>query len=164
MQDPESSPESPRSRPSQIPSWIMLGFILGALFVLALPSRTPAPPPVPAAPAEIPSIEAARPIRKANLTTIEAVFAEWGRYAVWENDATEVALWNAEAGGFSDCYEVIRSGEDAYFRSIPRLSRPVLVTAAPSKCPLQFTESEEHREARLKGEEDEVFKNLGGGR
>jgi hypothetical protein len=156
-----SDPETPSSRPSQIPSWMMLGFILGALFVLALPSRTPPPPP---APAPVPVIEPAPPPTPQRLTTIEAVFAQWGRHAVWENDMTEVGLWDTATKEFSDCYEVIRSGDEYYFRSIPHLTRPVIAPVVSSDCPLQFTESEDHRLARVKGEEEEVFKDLGGGK
>lgn len=161
MSEPESPPETGPSGPSQIPSWMMLGFLLGALFVLALPSRStkPSPPPAPAAAAIEPS---PAPAAARRLTTIEAVFAAWDRYAVWENDITEVGLWNPATRDFSDCYEVMRSGDAYYFRSIPRLTRPVLTQGVRVDCPLQFTETEEHRQARLRDEEEEVFKKLKG--
>src|SRR5688572_30717624 len=83
------------SKMSKTPSWIMLGFLLGAAFVAALPplrKRQPAPPP------EASGFKAAEPAKKREpreppqLTTIEAVFATWGKHAVWADDVTEVAL------------------------------------------------------------------------
>src|SRR5882757_9601594 len=99
----------------------MLGFILGALFVWSLQRSPEAPlppviveekPPVPAGPSPPP-----------RLMAIETMFAEWGGPAVWENDTTEVALWSPDTKKYSDYFEVIRWGENLYFRSIPRLTR-----------------------------------------
>jgi hypothetical protein len=46
----EETPSKPLpEKPSQVPSWVTLGFVLGALFVLALPKRpavAPTAPPV----------------------------------------------------------------------------------------------------------------------
>jgi hypothetical protein len=139
----------------------MLGFLLGVLSVLAWPSRTPAPAPTPAPAAAVPEAkpEAAAP---RSLTTIEAVFAEWDGYATWDNDMTEVALWNSKTKDFSDCFEVLRSGSSYYFRSIPRLTRPVVTHGIKVNCPLEFTESEEQRQERVKTESEEIFKDLRG--
>ena len=139
MDEPESTeaPVPSVSRLSKTPSWIMLGFLLGALFVWSLPH--PPPPPAPAAVvADKP--EAPVVLSAPRLTAIEAVFEEWGRYAVWENDVTEVALWNSEARAYTDCFEVVRTGDHSYFRSIPRLTRPVLTRGIRENSPLQFTE------------------------
>ncbi|MBI5382582.1 MAG: hypothetical protein HZA31_11835 [Opitutae bacterium] len=134
------TPAEPRApspaRMSKTPSWIMLGFVLGALSVWVWRNQEkPAPPPPPV---ERP---APRPVVRTTplLTKIEAVFAQWGRYAVWANDTTEVALWQEETGAFSDCYEVLRVGETLYFRSITRLTRPVIKRGVESQSPLQFT-------------------------
>jgi hypothetical protein len=139
----------------------MLGFLLGALFVLAWPSRreTAPPPPSPIVAAPEPKPQAAAP---RSLTTIEAVFAEWDGYASWDNDITEVALWNSKTKDFSDCYEVLRSDNNYYFRSIPQLTRPVLTRGIKVNCPLEFTETEEQRQTRVKSESDEIFKDLRG--
>ena len=117
--DEEVPPPRP-SKPSQIPSWVMLGFVLGAAFVLALPRRREAPASPPSEAGE--PAPAIKYVVAPHLTTIEAVFAEWGKYAVWDNDVTEVALWNADSKEFSDFYEVVRIGDATYFRSIPRLT------------------------------------------
>ena len=78
------------------------------------------------------------------LTMIEAVFADWGKYAVWADDLTEVALWNSETRNFEDCYEVKRVGDLLYFRSIPQFTRRVVRHGKPlASSPLQFTETEE---------------------
>ena len=128
--DEEPPSQPPPGKPSQVPSWIMLGFVLGALFVLALPRRPSIGPEI------RPSAEAtpqapARPADRPQITTIEAVFAAWEKYAVWSDDTTEVALWSASTRSFSECYEVLRNGDARYFRSISRLPRPILERDAP---------------------------------
>ena len=126
------------SRLSKTPSWVTLGFILGALFVWALPQveKTVTPPAGRAV-----TVQLVRP----KFTDIEAVFAEWGHQAVWENDLTEVALWDVDKRSYSICYEVLRNGENFYFRSISRLTRPVLTHGLSGPAPLQFTETEAMR-------------------
>jgi len=161
MSDTEPAQPSP-SAPSKIPSWLMLGFLLGALFVLAWPPRNPAPPPAPAAAPGAGSAVKAQPSAPRSMATIEAVFAEWDGYATWDNDLTEVALWNSKTKDFSDCFEVLRSGNAYYFRSIPHLSRPVLTRGVKVNCPLEFTETEEQRQERLKSEADELWKDARG--
>ena len=155
--EPESERRSDypvsRAKMSKTPSWVMLGFILGALFVVTLPPlkkqpKAPAPEPVekraeprpPAAPSEPP-----------RLTTIEDVFAEWGRHAVWFDDTTEVALWSIERRAFTEFYEVKRVNGVYYFRTIPRLTRRVITHGKPlPESPLQFTETEEQYQEWLK--------------
>lgn len=130
---------------SKTPSWIMLGFALGAAFVLALPPlrKPPAAPPAPVA-TPVERAPPAGPRDPPLLTTIEALFAEEEKYAVWSDDVTEVALWNKEDKGFTEFYEVRRSGAARYFRSIPTLTRRVIERGKPRPgSPLQFTESEE---------------------
>jgi hypothetical protein len=137
-EDEPSAP--PSSRPSQVPSWVTLGFALGALFVMALPRPKEKAAPTPPEPEPV-----QRPLTPPQLTTIEAVFAQWEQYAVWSGDVTEVALWNAESRSFSDYYEVLRIGEHRYFRSISRLTRPLLTHGVVTESPLQFTESAAER-------------------
>jgi hypothetical protein len=134
-----------KSKLSKTPSWIMLGFVLGAVFVIALPPLQKRPTPPPTA-----SFRAADPPRPATprepplLTTIEAVFDVWGRHAVWSDDVTEVALWNSADNAFTDFYEVRRFGDLYYFRTIPRLTRRIISRGKPMpESPLQFTETEE---------------------
>lgn len=139
----EERPVSP-ARLSKTPSWITLGFVLGALFVLALPSRDekPAggPPPAP----EPSPVRLERPA----LTEIEAVFADWGESAIWQNDVTEVALWDTARRSYSLFYEVVRHEGAHYFRSIPRLTRPILTEGVPTNTPLQYTTPVGVREER----------------
>ena len=141
--DEESPP--PAAKPSQVPSWVTLGFILGALFVLALPRKADVAPQQGPAPAARP----ARPAEPARIATIEAVFAAWERYAVWSDDTTEVALWSPETKSFSDCYEVNRVGDAYYFRTIPGLSRPILAHGVVEGSPLEFTETARQRQQWL---------------
>jgi hypothetical protein len=141
---PETAPAP--SKPSQVPSWVSLGFVLGALFVLALPRRPNEAPPAPIpAQSDEPRVLRSPP----QMTTIEAVFAEWGDHAVWSNEATEIALWNSENKAYTDCYEVVRAAGTFYFRSIPRLTRPVLSRGVPNESPLEFTETEQQRQQWL---------------
>ncbi len=144
MDEPsESYPPGP-ARLSRTPSWVMLGFVLGALFVWALPrveKSVLAPAAGPAA-----TVQLARP----KLTDIEAVFEAWGRDAVWDNDVTEVALWDVDKRSYSICYEVVRNGENLYFRSIPHLTRPVLTHGLHGQAPLLFTETEAMRKEWLR--------------
>jgi len=142
MDEPAQSYPPSVARLSKTPSWVMLGFVLGALFVWALPevekSVSPAPP--------VAVLKLSRP----QATEIEAVFAVWGRYALWDNDVTEVALWDVDKRAYSICYEVLRNGEKMYFRSISSLTRPVLTHGAPESSPLLFTETEAMRREWLR--------------
>lgn len=129
---------------SKTPSWVMLGFVLGALFVYAMMRQDePAPPAaVPVRRVEPPPAPGVR--RPLTLTTVEAVFAVWGKHASWTDDVTEVALWNKEERKFSELYEVRRIGGAYYFRSIPELTRRVIRHGkVMPDSPLQFTETEE---------------------
>lgn len=142
----DEAPRRRETRPSpakmsKTPSWIMLGFVLGALFVVALPPRKPAAGP---APRVLEFAKPAPPREAQPLSTIEAVFEEWGGYAVWFDDTTEVALWNGAYRDFTDCYEVRRFRDGYYFRTIPALTRRTLAHGQiPPDCPLRFTETEE---------------------
>jgi hypothetical protein len=141
MDEPEKERPISPSRLSKTPSWITLGFVLGALFVASLPREAAKfAPEKSAAPATAVKLE--RP----KLTEIEAVFADWERYVVWDNNVTEVAMWDTEKKSFSIFYEVLRVRDSYYFRSIPRLTRPILTRGVPEQqSPLQFTETEASR-------------------
>mgnify|MGYP001545057251 CR=1 FL=1 len=141
----------------------MLGFVLGAIAVYTLPrpaKQIVAPPPdvvaktqpAPAPPAPPPTVERA--------VFFEDVFAEWSKYAVWENELTEVAFWNAATKSFSDRFEVFRSGEKYYFRSIARFTRPRLTHGVPGNSPLQFTETQAARDEWLRENSAENMKAL----
>jgi hypothetical protein len=161
MDEPAESRPPPVSKLSKTPSWIMLGFVLGALFVWSLereqePAATPVleqeKPPAPVPPPAPP-----------RLMAIEAVFAEAGGDAVWENDTTEVALWNPETKKYSDFFEVLRSGDNLYFRSIPHLTHPILTHGVKENSLLQFTETPAHRAAWLRDVRDENWRTFTGG-
>ena len=139
------------SKLSKTPSWIMLGFILGALFVWMLP-RDPEPAALPTLQKRTAPTEPAR-TAITTLTTIEAVFENWGKHATWFDDLTEVALWSSETMSFSEFYEVKRTRDALYFRSIPKLTRRIIRHGTPlPDSPLQFTETEEqYREWREHG-------------
>ena len=77
--------------------------------------------------------------RLPRLTDVEAVFVQWDRYAIWEDDVTEIAYWNEETRSFSNFFEVLRSGDRLFFRSIPKLTRPVVRRGVEAHSPLLFT-------------------------
>ena len=85
----------------------------------------------------------------------EDVFAQLNRNAVWQDDVTEVAFWNAPRRAFSDCYEVLRTGDKFYFRSIPHLTRPVLKEGVSADSPLLFTAPANAKIPRLGADETE---------
>ena len=149
MEENEPRPPSP-GQLSKVPSWISLGFVLGALFVWALPSRDAAPPA--SVPAEPPP-EAPAPVLPAlppSPSDIEVVFAAWGDQAIWVHDLSEVALWDTQTRQFTRYYEVLRSSDSYYFRSIDRLTRPILTHGVKADCPLLFTETEAMRQEWLR--------------
>ncbi|HEY0947694.1 MAG TPA: hypothetical protein VGD81_20595 [Opitutaceae bacterium] len=144
---------------SKTPSWIMVGFVLGVLTILGFQAdkdEQPAPSPGETAPSSAAPAPTA-PLRnvtaldnRPSLAAIEAVFARFRDLAFWENDLTEVALWNSATNEFSDHYEVTRNAAGAFFfRSIPRFTRLPLENYGPPNCPLRFTETETMREDRL---------------
>ncbi len=148
----------PATKPSKVPSWIMLGFILGCLAVLSLQREAETPPEEPPStsapvsrPPEPPRENIMALSNRPSLAAIEAVFAQWGDYALWENDTTQVALWNSSTSEFSDHLEVVRTPSGLYFRSIPRVTRPWTEARPPVESPLRFTEPEVARRARLEG-------------
>lgn len=143
--DPEVADQPGENPPSRAFSWGMTGFLLGAACVYAYLRPRPAPPVAPA-PAPVANAPAAVPPRA--LSTVEAVFAEWGERASWTGNVTEIALWSSAAGAFAEYYEVRRVGGQLYFRSIPALTRRVIRRGKEEpSCPLVFTETEaEYRE------------------
>jgi hypothetical protein len=126
-----------------VPSWILLGFAIGALFVLLLRREylrglVPAESSPVAVSEPTPETLTARPADP-SLSAVEALWDVWGEHAVWDGDVTEIALWNTRTQTFADCFEVVRRGERVYFRVIPRLTRPVLDRGLGAGAPVQFT-------------------------
>ena len=164
MDDESDAPRPPRREQlSKVPSWVMLGFVLGAACVLAWPRQPglrPTPTLTPAVlrkappePAHPPTIERAK--------FFESVFAEWSRFAVWEDELTEVAFISAETNSFSEHFEVFRSGERYYFRSIPQFTRPVLTHGdIPNNSPLLFTEPQAVRDQWLRENSSENLRKF----
>jgi len=172
MPDPEDQTEAPPSRISlsRTPSWIMLGFLAGALFVWQLDkTREPAPEPPTVTPMVRPPAPTPLPPEP---MAIEAVFSAYEEYAVWQNDRTEVVLLNPGTGTVIDRFEVLRVGDQYYFRTIPALTRPYLDHGVPDNLPIRFTETAESRQRWLQDVADEnrrsftqgIINVLGGGR
>lgn len=135
----------------------MVGFIIGAMFAYGVQRETARrnqsipPPPPPPVPVKVEPQKSVAVIKDhASLTVIENVFKQYEDQAVWRNDITEVALWNAETNKFSELFEVMRSGEYYYYRTIPHLTRPVIRHNVNPDLPLRFTEPEDVQLKRLK--------------
>lgn len=139
---------SPKTELSQAPSWILLGFVVGAVFVFLLRRQyiveeALLAPPAVEAPASAASENLASPTAaragEPTAAAFDAVWRAWGHHAVWVDDTTQVALWNAKSGDYSDAFEVVRRGDEFYFRPLPALTRPMVDRGLGVGAPLQFT-------------------------
>ncbi|MBE36016.1 MAG: hypothetical protein CMI16_10775 [Opitutaceae bacterium] len=157
MEDNETKPTSLSSM-SKTPSWISIGFVLGALFVWLLPKPAPEIIEVPVRDESPLPLVAQR--AKPDFSELEAVFSEWDDYAVWSDDTTELALWDIETSQYSRFYEVLRSADEYYFRSIDRLKHPVLTHGVPADAPLLFTETEKQREEWLEQSDSNTWDSI----
>jgi hypothetical protein len=154
----------PKRRPSvkqlsKTPSWVMLGFLLGAAFVWCLPRKEPPTRTI------LVSSEPRKPIPTSvpQISTIEAVFAEWGHLAVWDGDVTQVAQWDTATSAFDLYFEVRRADGAYYFRTLPVLTNRLLRHGKepPPACPLRFTETEaQYREWREHGRQERPIEDL----
>ena len=154
-------PDAPPQKPTSAPSWVLLGFVLGALFILAMPSRQkPAAEP---APVQAPKPEPLPPPNPGRFEAVETVFEAWSQYAVWQNERTEICVYDPDLNRFAECYEVLRSGDQMYYRSIPALTRPVLTHGVPPNSPVEFTEPSEVRTQWLKEVRDENWRDFSKG-
>ena len=154
-----SKPKTPSpSQLSKTPSWISIGFVLGALFVWLLPRPEPKVIEVPVKAEEPQTLVMTR--TQPDFAEVEAVFSEWGRYAVWEHELTELALWDVDTRRFSRFYEILRSGENYYFRSIAGLTRPVLTHGVEVNAPLLFTEPEARRQEWLRQKDEQTWRGI----
>lgn len=129
------------SPPSRAPLWLTLGFAAGLSFgwfafreassssaAATAPSDDRRPDPV-----EI-------PVDAGTLRAVEQMFERWGGYAVWEDDTTEIAAWDARRKRHSAYYEVRRHDGKFYFRSLRELTRPLIDHGVSTTMPLRFTE------------------------
>ncbi len=155
--DEDDLPPTPKEKLSKAPSWIMVGFIVGCLAAYVAEreiekrSGDAAPPPATTAPApavRTPPPEAPVALRLSQ-NEVDAIFTQNEGDAVWENDITEVVIFNSRTGKFSDMVEVMRSGPYYYYRPITKLTRPLITADAPGGTLILFTETENHREKRL---------------
>jgi hypothetical protein len=72
------------------------------------------------------------------LSDVEAVFADWERFAVWADNTTYVCMYDFETKTYRDCFEVSRRGEALYFRSVTRPPNLRARTDVPENSPLEF--------------------------
>lgn len=148
-----------RRKLSQVPSWIMLGFVVGVITMWLFRSA-PDPVAVPvAAPAaaeaeveeEADAIAGERAAPAGGALSMEIVAALWDEYrayAFWNEDKTQIAVWNSEQLGFTDRYEVLRTLEADYFRPIETFTRLTLPGYGPENSPILYTETAEQRAER----------------
>lgn len=129
---------------SKAPYWLTLGFAAGLGFGWLVHRSEPQKTAVTARP-QLSAKPEVRPVSQQDAGTlagVEKTFWRWGGYAVWENNVTEIALWSVQTKRRSDFYEVRRSGGAFYFRTLVRLTRPLLDHGARSDEPVAFTETQ----------------------
>jgi hypothetical protein len=155
--------------PSAVPSWIMLGFVMGVLVMLGWRrdqerGAEPAPPAVvqvePEPPNPATETNTLRVEDQPSLNIVEALFEQYRAYAFWEEDRTEIAVWNTRTLAFSDAFEVLRTDTGTYFKSIPALRRLPLEGYGPQGCPLLFTETVTQRAARYLQSRGQIPRSL----
>ena len=153
----DTDPKVPHPKLSKTPSWIMVGFIAGALFAygvrreVARHDEAKLTPSTPAVTTQVEPPHSVSALKdRSSLTAIENIFTQYEGQAVWHNDLTEVALWNAETAKFSEFFEVMRSGDYYYFRTLPHLTRAVIRQTTDPNLPLRFTEPMDIQLKRLK--------------
>lgn len=146
----------PKEKLSKTPSWVMVGFAAGVLVVLAVQNeldrrqRESEPPKVrKTQPEKVPASNIMTLKDRPSLMAVEAVFEQEADQAVWENDLTEIAVWNEATARYSDCFEVARYLGSYYFRSISRLTRPLIDEPVGPNTLIVFTEPESRRKERL---------------
>lgn len=126
------------------PIWITLGFAAGAVFSWLVsgesPSKVRETPP-----SELKSEPA--PPATISLVALEQNFRRWGGYAVWEDDWTEFAAREARPDRPLLFVQVRRANGNFYFRTIPKLTRPVIDHGPRTNLPFAFTEPAWMREA-----------------
>ena len=83
-----------------------------------------------------------------SLVAMEEIFAQYRDYVTWRHGITEVVFWNEASNEYSIFVEVLKSGDDYYFRNIPFLTRPINEELNDPKLPIRFTETEDARAER----------------
>lgn len=145
-----------RKKLSQVPSWIMLGFVVGVLTMWLFRSAPePHQPPVEQPEPEIAETTAAVDEEPENsgdgslsMALLGAIWEEYRAYAFWNEDRTQIGVWNSATYGFTDRYEVLRGEEFDYFRPIDSFTRLTLPGYGPENSPILFTETAEQRAIR----------------
>lgn len=147
-------PKPTRESLSKTPSWIMLGFVIGCIVALTVKrqveggEKTDRPSKPPVEQVASPPPEPAPTSSRISLSDMEAIFDQWKGNAIWTHDITEVAFWDATTQQYSGFVEVLRNGDDYFFRTISRLTRPMVEEGIPSNMPIRFTETEAMRAQR----------------
>ena len=140
----------------------MLGFVLGGIFVYTMQRYfVPAVPPAAALapteqtlpPAVAAPVPAETPPQRLPLLALEEIFETYQHHALWDVDTTQVALYNPVTHSLSEYLEVLREGDKFYYRTIPRLTRPIVDRGLDPRSRVQFTEpSGPREEPRAKAE------------
>ena len=139
-----------------MPYVLTAGFLLGIGFGWLFFRPSPHTATEPAAVVATEAKPATKPVASArpaagSLVEVERFFLHWGGYAVWENDVTEIALWNEASQRYDRFYEIVRTGGQFYFRTLSRLRRPLRDHGARCHSPIWFTETQAMR--------DEFYRN-----
>ena len=149
-------PKPPRESLSKVPSWIMLGAVIGAILTVTVQRRWAGEPPPPEEPKAVQTaVEQPPELKPADvhmsLLKMEEIFALHSDRALFRHGFTEVAFWNELTNEYTIFVEILKSGDDFYFRNIPALTRPLNDRVNDAKIPVRFTETEESRAERRGG-------------
>ncbi len=136
---------------SKAPLWLTLGFVVGLGFGwLAFENHSTSESTASSAVKADP-VRPARPFipdpprAAVQLGELEELFQAWGGYSIWENNVTQLAVWNGSTSRHSDFYEVRRSSRKFYFRTLPKAEWPLIDHGEMVRCPLWFAETPEMR-------------------
>lgn len=138
------------SKSGNTPFILTLGFAAGlaaGAFLFREEVATATKPAPNSQPHPHPQSEPIETVRDAGtLAALEQTFQRWGGYAVWENDVTEIAAWDPRKRRHSDFIEIRRANGKFYFRTIHRLTRPLIDHGRKLALPIAFTEPQWMRE------------------
>ena len=84
------------------------------------------------------------------MQVVEALFEQHRAWAFWDHGATQIALWNGATGAFTDFFEIRRTEEGTYYRTLDALTWWPIEYYGPDNAPIRFTETNVMRLARYR--------------
>ncbi len=161
----QSEAKPGREQLSQAPSWMLIGFIAGCIVahwaIRYYDKNFASPKPAEAtrvAPPTEEEVQAKAAKNRPDLWLVEALFEQRAPEVVWQDNLTEIVLWNAATNDFKDGIEVLRRGDKFFYRTIDKLTRVPINQGIPADATLVLTEPEVVRKIRENKVNVEVIK------